>query len=208
MLTPVILSGFLAKRFGKRFDLAVRCPREAVRALCVQLDGFERALLDYQPGFRVWLDREEVADGTLLDGPHAAAPIRIVPVVAGGKSGAASILIGAALIYFSGGIASGFTMEGSVAEAQLAAGIAGIGTSMVMGGIAQILIGAPKQPQAPVVNQPNFVYNGAVNTTQSGNPVPWGFGRMIIGSQVISGAIISEQTVANATLTNPVWNDY
>lgn len=38
-------------------------------------------------------------------------------------------------------------------------------------------------------NKPSYNFNGAVNTTAQGNPVPLGYGRMIIGSAVISAGI-------------------
>jgi len=35
----------------------------------------------------------------------------------------------------------------------------------------------------------SYVFNGAVNTTAQGHPVPVGYGRMIVGSAVISAGI-------------------
>ncbi|WP_260627457.1 tail assembly protein [Pseudomonas protegens] len=41
-------------------------------------------------------------------------------------------------------------------------------------------------------NRPSYSFNGAVNTSVQGNPVPLLYGRMIVGSAVISAGIYSE----------------
>ncbi len=38
-------------------------------------------------------------------------------------------------------------------------------------------------------NQPSYVFNGPVNTTAQGQPVPIGYGRLIVGGAVISAGI-------------------
>ena len=45
MLKTIKLYGILAKKFGKEFHLAVDNTREAMRALCVQVRGFEHFML-------------------------------------------------------------------------------------------------------------------------------------------------------------------
>ena len=204
MLVPVILSGFLAKKYGKRFELAINSPREAIRALCSQLPGFEQDILSHAAGFRVWADRELLPDADSLDRNTGGCQVRIVPVIAGAKNGLASIIIGAALVFFSDGIASGFAMSGSVAEASLAAGISSMGTALVLGGISQMLFSPPKPTTATAAsNQSNLLFSGAVNTTVQGAAVPVCYGRMRIGSQVISAGIESVQ-MANMGVNIPV----
>lgn len=46
MRRTVHLHGRLGKKFGRRFDLEVNSPAEAIRALCVQLKGFESYIRD------------------------------------------------------------------------------------------------------------------------------------------------------------------
>ena len=47
------------------------------------------------------------------------------------------------------------------------------------------------QDQSPN-NLPSYAFDGAVNTTRQGNPVPICYGSMIVGSQVISAGLFSE----------------
>ena len=45
MLKTIKLYGVLGKKFGKEFHLAVESTREAVKALSVQVPGFEQFML-------------------------------------------------------------------------------------------------------------------------------------------------------------------
>jgi predicted phage tail protein len=189
-LTEVRLYGHLRARFGKSHRVAVRSAGEGVRALCATVPGFRQHLQRHSlPGYRVWLDREVVADAAQLQVP-AGRLIRIVPLTAGAKNGGiGQILTGAALIGLSyflpvTPLISGFTFS--------AASIAtSIGISMVLGGVSQLIAGTPKSaaPAERANNAPSYAFNGAVNTTGQGNPVPILIGRLRVGSQVISTGI-------------------
>ena len=197
MLVPVILSGFLAKRFGKRFEMDVKSPREAVRALCIQLKGFERAILDHQPGFRVWADKEPIDSDNLKRNTGARA-IRIVPVVAGSKNADLEIIVGAILIYLSWGAGS-WVAAGWGASASVVSGMGMVGTSMLLGGVSQLLF---KPPTPPTTGQ-SYLFGGPVNTTAQGNCVPVCYGRMIVGSQEISAGFIPTQVTSPIPVTIP-----
>lgn len=45
-------------------------------------------------------------------------------------------------------------------------------------------------------NQPSYVFNGAVNTESQGHPVPLCYGRMRVGSAVISAGIEADDYAA------------
>jgi predicted phage tail protein len=92
----------------------------------------------------------------------------------------------------AGPIAGAFTMADSVAFATLSSGITSLGTAMILGGVSQMLSSPPK-PTSVASNQSNLLFSGAVNTTAQGAAVPICYGRMRIGSQVISAGIESVQ---------------
>lgn len=193
MLVPIILGGSLARQFGKRFELEVSSPREAIRALCSQLEGFEQAILSHPVGFRIWVDRELLPDAQQLDRHTGANPIRIVPVVAGAKDKWLSVIIGVVLIIASDGTYGwGEAMGGTMAGV-----VSGVGTSLVLSGISQILAGSPQSSagmgQSATKNQSNLLFSGATNTANQGAAVPVCYGRMLVGSQVISAGIESVQ---------------
>jgi len=192
----VRLYGELGRRFGRTHQLAVGSAAEAVRALMANFPGFERAVLEVSKGYRVQVGRRRLGDADQLREPSSAAdPIRIVPVISGAKSALGQIIIGVALI------ATAVFLPAAIGTAVLfgsttVAGVIGtIGLSMALGGVARLLSPAPgnnagsgERPE----NKPSYVFNGAVNTTAQGNPVPVGYGRLIVGSAVISAGLYTE----------------
>jgi predicted phage tail protein len=49
--------------------------------------------------------------------------------------------------------------------------------------------GTPDRPE----NKPSYVFDGPINTAAQGNPVPVCYGRLIVGSQVISAGMVAEE---------------
>jgi predicted phage tail protein len=67
-----------------------------------------------------------------------------------------------------------------------------VGFALALGGVAQMLAPQPKMDAgagSQEANSPSYTFNGAVNTTAQGHPVPVGYGRLIIGSAVISAGV-------------------
>jgi len=65
----------------------------------------------------------------------------------------------------------------------------GIGFSLLLGGVSQMLFAPPKAQKNAgerAENIPNTSFSGAVNVTGQGNPVPVCYGKMGVGSQVVS----------------------
>jgi predicted phage tail protein len=196
-MKKVILHGHLRK-FGKRFDLDVASPAEAVRALCVLCRGFRQHLEKYsEPGYRIIVGKTD-RDAEELSWNTSEETIRIVPVVAGaGPVG--RIIIGAAIIgaaFYTGGasIAAGGFWSAGITTTFWGGMSVGLGASLVLGGVSEMLFstkqgGTTESPD----NKPSYVFSGAVNTVGQGNPVPVLYGRMRVGSQVISTGISTEQ---------------
>ena len=178
-MRTVRLYGELGRRFGRSHRLDVATPAEAVRALSVNHKGFEQALRDHPHGFHVLAGREDRGAVDLVRMPVGEAEtIRIVPAVAGGKSAFAQILAGAALI------AASFIPGLNVLVAQVALGV---GASLVLGGVSQLLAPQPKyQAASDDDSQPSYVFSGPTNTSAQGTAVPLGYGRFIVGSAVVS----------------------
>ena len=198
-MKTIRLHGELGKRFGREFKLDVQTPAEAVRALRVIVPGFHAYLVEHaKSAFKVFVGGSNRSD-------DAAAPcsdreiIRIAPTVQGANA-IGRIVLGAALIYFSGGLAAGLMGTGLMSASATAAGISaslvGVGVSMVLGGVVQLL--SPQQSYDSAAsespeNKPSYNFNGPVNTTAQGHPVPLCYGRMIVGSAVISAGLETRQ---------------
>lgn len=184
------------RRFGRQFRLDVKTPAEAIRALSVLCPGFRQHLRKHsEPGYHVVLGKRDLAADDLAL-PSSESTLRLVPVVAGANNPWVRVVIGAILIYATSGAYGwqGFAAGGAYAGAGTI--LSGIGMGLALGGIAQIVSGTPKAPnmgqQEDANNRPSFAFDGAVNTVGQGHPVPVLYGRMIVGSAVISAGLSAE----------------
>ena len=191
-MRTVRLYGKLGARFGRRFELAVASPAEAIQALCVQLNGFRRELLESKDkgvAYAVFVGKRNLAKEE-LELPPGCGEIRIAPVLVGSKRGgilqtiigAVLVVVGAVVSYFGGG---------------LGAPLMKFGAAMMLGGVIQMLSPQPAGLSArdSPENGASYNFNGAVNTSAQGNPVPLLYGEMMVGSAVISGGIYAEDQV-------------
>ncbi len=202
MLKKVTLYGELAEKYGKSWNLDVSSPSEAVRALCANNPGFKSFLATSQDrgvGYKVMVGKTYLQNQNEIYNPSGRQDIKIIPVVLGAKKdGLAAILLGAALIYFSGGLAAaavtGATAAGASASAAATIGtmVSGaamnIGVGLIKGGIAQALATTPEE----IKDDQNYSFNGAANTVSQGVPVPICYGQLMIGGAVISSGVTSE----------------
>jgi predicted phage tail protein len=97
----VRLYGVLGTTFGREYQLAVSSAREAVRALCVIVPGFERFLNNSrQRGltYAVFSGKQNL-NQKALEMDEGGDDIRIAPVIIGSKRGGLmQTILGAALI--------------------------------------------------------------------------------------------------------------
>jgi predicted phage tail protein len=70
----------------------------------------------------------------------------------------------------------------------MGAQVMAMGVALALGGVAQLLAPRAAASATPeqADNTPSLAFNGAVNTMGQGGPVPLGYGRLLVGSQVIS----------------------
>lgn len=188
-MKTIILHGILAKKFGKSFRLSVGSTKEAMRALCVQLAGFEAFMMNaHKQGLRfaVFHDKHNVGENE-LDMSHTAKIIRVVPVVEGSKKeGVLETVIGAVMVV-AGIVATGMGF------APAGAALIGAGVGLMVGGISQMLM--PKvdaQDRNQDGNKANKGFGGAVTTIAQGNPVPILYGEREIGGFIMSASQLPE----------------
>lgn len=200
-MKTIILQGQLGKLFGRKHRLAVKTAGEAVRALIANFPAIERYLIETKNvGYRIKLHDVPLFKTDEMHHPVGGPTITFTPVIAGAKNVLGTILLGVAIVglaFVTGGAsiaATGFLTGGIVTT--FWGGIAvGIGTSLILGGVAQMLAPTPKMgdPSERPENQPSYNFNGPVNTTAQGQPVPIGYGRLLIGGAVISAGLTTEE---------------
>lgn len=185
----ILLYGFLGKKFGRVHRYNVSCPAEAISALSNTLEGFKTAVIE-GGYYKVLRGGKDIIQDTEFMFPQSEKEtLRIVPVPSGAGGDFFGIVFGAILIATGQiwALELGATMAGIVT---------GIGVSMVMGGISSLLFSPPDvktdQRDRPE-NRPSYSFNGPVNTVAQGNPVPLCYGKLLVGSQVVSAGLSAQE---------------
>ena len=188
MLKTIKLYGVLGKKFGKEFHLAVESTREAVKALSVQVPGFEQFMLTaHEQGlaFAVFQDDENISEEQ-IDFETGAKVIKIVPKVIGaGGNGILQTILGAVMI-----------VVGVITQQYWAVGM---GVGMMVGGIAQMMM--PKMDEGDQNqdgNKANKGFGGAVTTIAQGNPVPILYGQREVGGFIVNAGQFAVDTFSSA----------
>lgn len=189
-MKTIILLGELGKKFGRRHRLDVGSAAEAVRALCANFKEFRQFVAssaERNVAYRVVNVRQDLSEDELHH--PVGHTIVFAPVVMGANflKKAGMIILGAVLI------AASFFIPpiALVGTATLASVTFSIGVSLVLGGVAQLLAPTPKAP-GDEENTASYVFSGPVNVSAQGATIPVGYGRLIVGSAVVSAGISVE----------------
>jgi predicted phage tail protein len=215
----VVLRGELGKQFGRIHSFELHTPAEAIRALCVNFEGFQQALVesaDRGIGYIVQVGKTAISPETELHFPTGETEeISITPVLVGAGGAGSKIAIGIGLIALSfllpgAGLFGTTSLFGAAAgtgfATALGTAVSSIGVSLILTGTAQLLSPQPADVPGltgptgrvdsfdparndPADNRSSYIYNGAVNLTAQGNPVPVCYGRMRVGSVVVSAGV-------------------
>lgn len=202
-LTTIHLVGSLGRAVGHyKLEMDVFSVGEAIRAIDIVTDG---KLSQYLRGpgkdkyYKVALQkRDNVVEAEELTHRSGRSTIWIIPTIRGRDSSTGKILAGVAILalawwnpYGWAYAAGHLTLAGTVAV--------GFGTSLLIGGITQVL--TPK-PQGPAPNEEmaqSTSFQGNATAVVQGGPVPVVYGRMLVPALPISITISNNtQQITNA----------
>ena len=201
MLKTLILDGRMAKKFGKRHQYHVADLREMLRAMCSQVPGFKKYMSEaHMKGIRfAFFNGKSNIGLEEFDMTRGGDTYRIMPIIEGAKNaGVLQIVIGAVAL-----VAAFFTAGASLAAwgAAMSAGaitattvLTGIGVSMMLGGVVQLLTPQPSfntGASSSTDNKPNYAFGAPVDTVAMGYPVPVLYGEREIGGAIISAGMYS-----------------
>lgn len=189
-MKTVQLHGILADQFGSYFRLDIQTAREATHAIASQIPEFKKFMLESETKglkFAVFVDEKNISEDD-LDDLTSGRMIHIVPKVmgAGGDAfGWLQVITGAILV--------GVGVLGSFATAGLSTSLIGVGTGLMVGGAASLLMPSPDLgEQDPDGNRANYGFGGAVTTVAQGNSVPVLYGEREVGGFIVSAGIYTE----------------
>lgn len=200
MLKTMRLKGLMAKKFGAVHQYHVADLRELLRAMCSQVPGFRKYVSNaHLQGIRFAFFSGTTNIGLQeFDMSSAATNFEMEPIIEGSKRGGVlQLVIGAVALvaaYFTAG--ASFTLLGVTASTVTTA-LTGLGISMALGGVIQMLTPQPKYnigASSSTDNKPNYAFGAPVNTVAMGYPVPVLYGQREIGGAIISaGSYTSDQ---------------
>lgn len=221
MTTSIILHGAAGQMFGGPFNLDVRSPSEAIRALSKMIPGFIEHIKSHDwriirgPTKSAIREGRDTSEEELQIGLGRHQELHVIPVIGGaaGKSGIGKIVAGVVIIVASVFTAGGAAMGALGAAAAAGAGALGIsassiamfGASLLLGGISQMLAGNPKSAKVDTkedsTQRTNTLFNGPVNVGELGQAIPVvysGDGGVLVGTVVGSAGIYIEQVSPTA----------
>lgn len=208
MFTVITLHGELGRIADKAiWKLSVKSVGEGLRAIELSLRRKNKSIFDYlathQNGgaeYRVLIDgKDHTCFEELVVPLKHYKSIDIVPVPQGsGNSGLWSVVIGVILVIAGVALAAftaGQSLYISGLGVTIAAGtVSAIATALILNGVALAIGGLVQLLSHPSETDDSktkgsYLFSQVLNSVNQGGPIPVGYGKMIIGSQVISSTV-------------------
>jgi len=174
-MTTVKLHGILAREYGESFKLDIENPQTILKALDCNRVGFIARLIQLQKegfAYDIIINKKRIEDGTEMERLLFPQTIDLVPAIAG-----SGMILGAIFSIFAGG--------GIIANIALA---------LVFAAVTYALSPKPEQQSLEIDaagSKTSLIFSNIANVASQGAPVPLGYGRLKVGSQVIQATIKS-----------------
>jgi predicted phage tail protein len=204
-MQTAILEGKIGEKFGREWPIdGCNSLKDTFKLIDCQTEGLIPYLIEASENnidFSIQRGIDFIGEEELLLS-IGNEDLIITEIPAGQKSGGAKILAAiliAVVVIYSGGTA-GVGMFGTGAETTwtaaggiqfTAGGLNKLGvmamtvaSNLAMSGITQLLTKGPEMDKAE--ENKGYLFNGPVNTTQQGLPVPVAYGELVVGGAVIS----------------------
>ena len=176
MTRTIHLMGRMGQLFGETHRLNCDTVQEAMHALDCMKGGVRRYLLectDSDIQFTVQKG-EDFMDYDNIGHNLGKDDIIITPIPQGSKKGIGKIILGIILIVVS------LSMGDTGTAAKIAAAMMSIGVSLALQGIIEMTMDDPDE----LKEEKSSLFNGPINTTKMGVPVPICYGKMEVGGAV------------------------
>lgn len=178
------------KQFGSDFRLDCQTPAEVIHALTSQIPKLrqfiQQGLFTVRVG-RDYFDNRYIEKG-LSQKLKDDSTVHFTPTLKGSKRGGLfGVITGVALI--AGALALG-PLGFSVIGANAAWMVGGLGASMLLGGVAQMLTKMPSMSTGKDAEKKQSTsFSNLSNMAAQGRPMPLAYGRIRVGSLIISQGV-------------------
>ena len=193
MIRKVYLHGKLGKQFGPVHELDVSSPAQAVSAFVANYKEFRAVMTNGV--YNVIVGKEEA--GRSLGEEQVSFPveegkeIHFIPVLGGSGGDSGGVLKAVAGVAL---IVAGIFIPG-------AQGLVSVGAGLLLSGIATMIAPSPRaslnsySEREDPSERNSFLFSGARNTSEQGQPMPIVYGRFQVGSIVLSLGLTSDEFV-------------
>jgi predicted phage tail protein len=230
MQQVVRLLGDLGERYGAEHTYHdLRTPADAIKLLCINLPELQEELLhahEHGVGYRLIQAGLDLGYED-LSLPLGSNDLILTPVITGsggGGGGVGQVLAGVGLVAFAIltagagagflGLGAGLTAGTFTLGAAASTAIGAVGTSLILGGVSQMLSPQPVVPNASGFAGPrrlssgeaissdgpqsvvrgsdgrqSYLFTGAANTVGVGATIPVVYGQVITGSHLLSARV-------------------
>ena len=208
-MTTITLHGILAKEFGNTFNMKIYRAINTVKAIDANRKNFQKRIFELaREGFNytIIIDGKKITQLEELNIQKEPQEIHLVPLIigSGGFAAVAAVIGGTAT---AGGVAAlSYGLVAFVAASAINVAIS-IGLQMLL---------APKPDAGPDISATtkalaeSFAFSNKANVASQGSPVPVGYGRLKVGSQLIQSTIKSypqNQESTSIMRANPYISD-
>ena len=162
-MTTIRLHGILAQKYGEMFKMDISKPRDVIRAIDANRDGFRKTVMDLQKegfSYEILVDKKRLNKNSFFNSKKAQE-IDLVPFIVG----AGTELLVALVLSLTAAVIQFALMDPGTID----------------GG--QSTVGSD--------NQSMMFSSSQINLTAQGSPLPIGYGRLKVGSSVIQASLKS-----------------
>ena len=179
MKTYIQLHGILAREYDGHFEYELGNPKNVLQAIDTNRKGFINRIIELEKqGFcyDIIIDKKRVIHAEEMEQFKNPKTIDLVPAITG--SGVVATVVGS-IVSFLG--TSGL--------------VATLVKAVIFAAVAYALTPTPEPEEALEIeakgSRTSMIFSNTVNTASQGSPVPLGYGRLKVGSQVIQATIKS-----------------
>ena len=174
-MTIVNIHGILAREYGSSFILNLPNPKDVLEAIDCNRLGFLQRLVELQrEGFcyDLIIDKKRITNGPDMENISDPATIDLVPAISGSGP-----VIGGIIMFLGSGTL-----------------LAYLANAVIFAAISYALTPKPENEALEIESNSSkgsLIFSNTANLANQGSPVPIGYGRLQVGSQVIQATIKS-----------------
>ena len=174
-MTEISIEGRLGQELGSFWRLKVRTFVELFNALEANTSKLRKYLDGHRKEYwAIFVNNERVELSSFLHSDIKNKKIKIIPILAGGASTMAAAIV------------SAIGVKGALAVAVLEFVLTAIISTAISFGLSMLMAKLMKTDDPQAVNTTSFIFSSPENVAQQGQVVPVGYGRIKVGSKVIS----------------------